>query len=367
MNKIFPITQSHIVKFPKKDLKGKYCVDPFITTNINSDGSVQLCPCSKWLPTVVGNIKQNTIEEILNSSLAHDIRQSIRDGTYEYCDATKCGTINNNRLLSIDEIPNNDAVDNLKSTYDRVFDPEVVEMPRQLTIAGDLICNLSCPSCRTKIISQDDEIKSNRAEIISWINQNIFSKQDPRPITIYLSLNGEVFASPLMLEFLETFPLDRYPLTEFKFQTNGLLIKKRWEKIRHLSKNIFNITISADSQDQEVYEKLRRNGKFSALKDNLEFVSQLKKELGFEFVLRMVLQKDNALEIESFYNFAMSYDVDIVEYQFLHQPPHIDNETYLELNVLNPQHPLHKKVVEDLRSLRDRYGSKVIIYHASII
>lgn len=367
--KIYPIKQLPTiteVKFTKKNLKDRYCLDPFITANIDLDGNVRLCSCSTWLPTIVGNIKDSTIDEILNNSTSHKIRQSIRDGTYEYCDETKCGIINNDRLLKIEDIPHDDAAEELKSTYDRVFDPAVVELPRQITLTGDLICNLSCPSCRTEVITESDEIKSERNKIIDVINQNLFSGRDSRWVTIYLSLGGEVFASPLMLNFLETFPVDRYPRAELKFQTNGLLIKKRWNKIAHLKKNVFNITITADSQDPATYEKLRRGGKYSTLLENLEFVSQLKKELGFEFVLRMVLQKDNALEIHKFFDFAMKYNVDIVEYQFLQNQGTFTDDEYRKLDTMNPDHELHNQVVSELRALRDLHGSKVAIYHGSI-
>ena len=366
--KVYPIKQVlniDEIKFPKKNLKDRYCLDPFITANVDLFGNVRLCSCSVWLPTAVGNINDSTIDEILNNEVSHKIRQSIRDGTYEYCDADKCGIINNDRLLKIEEIAQDDAVGELKSTYDRVFDPTVVELPRQITLTGDLICNLSCPSCRTEVITESVEIKAGRKEIISAINKNLFSGSDSRWVTIYLSLGGEVFASPLMLDFLENFPVNRYPRAELKFQTNGLLIKKRWDRISHLKKNIFNITITADSQDPDTYEKLRRGGKYSTLIENLEFVSQQKKDLGFEFVLRMIVQKDNALEIDKFFDFAMKYNVVIVEYQFL-QNQTFTKEEYLTLDVMRPDHELHDHVIATLRKLRDLHGSKVIIYHGSI-
>jgi MoaA/NifB/PqqE/SkfB family radical SAM enzyme len=341
-------------------------MDPFTTANVDLYGDVRLCSCSVWMPTTVGNIKENTIEEILNSELASDIRQSIRNGTYEYCNESTCGIINNNRLLEEKDIVRDDGNDNAKSTYDRVFDTEVVEPPRQITLSGDLICNLSCPSCRSSVITETDEEKHDRAGIISNINKNLFSGKDDRWVTIYLSLGGELFASPLMLDFIKDFPVDRYPKAEFKIQSNGLLIKKRWDRIKHLEKNIFNITITADSQDSDTYKKLRRGGQFSTLVENLEFLAQLKKELGFQLVLRMVLQKDNASEIEQFFNFAMKYEADSVEYQFLQNRGTFSDVEFRELNVLNPEHELHNQIVEDLRRLKSKYQSKVVIYHGSI-
>ena len=341
-------------------------MDPFTTVNLDLSGDVRLCSCSVWQPTVVGNIKENTIEEILHSELAHDIRQSIRNGTYEYCDQSTCGIINNNQLLKEQDIVRDDATETNKSTYDRVFDPEVVELPRQITLVGDLICNLSCPSCQTKVITESDEEQLDRGNIINKVNENLFCGKEDRWITIYLSLGGELFASPLMLDFIKNFPVDRYPKAEFKIQSNGLLIKKRWDRIKHLEKNIFSITITADSQDPDTYKKLRRGGQFSTLVENLEFLSHRKKDLGFQLVLRMILQKDNASEIEQFFNFAMKYEADSVEYQFLQNRGTFSDAEFLELDVLNPNHQLHDQIVTDLQRLKSNYQSKVEIYHGSI-
>lgn len=354
------------IKFKQKNLKNLYCLDPFTTVNIDINGNVRLCSCATWLPTIVGNINLNTIEEILNSELAHQIRQSIRNGTYEYCNENKCGTINNNRLLTVNEISKNDGIDNLQSTYSRVFDPTVVEMPRCITLEGDLICNLSCPSCRTSVISESDEKKNKKITVVNKVSENLFSSKDPRSITIYLSLAGELFASPMMLNFMEHFPIDRYPAVEFKIQTNGLLVKRRWNKITHLKQNIFNITVTADSQVPSTYEKLRRGGKFNDLLENLEFLKQQKQELGFEFVLRMVLQNDNALEIDDFFNFAMKYDIDIVEYQFIQNQGTFSPSEYDSVNVMNHNHPLRDIVITKLRNLRDKHQSKIAIYHNAI-
>jgi MoaA/NifB/PqqE/SkfB family radical SAM enzyme len=370
MNKIFSIvpndSYTKIVKFSKKQLNGQYCLDPFTTLNVDINGNVGLCSCSVWMPTVVGNIKTQSIDEILNSPLAHDIRNSIRNGTYEYCDHTRCGTIINNRLLTIDEIDQNDFTDISKSTRDSVVDQTVVNLPQQITLSGDLICNLSCPSCRTSIINETDEEKAGRADIVNNINNNVFGSSDSRPVTVYLSLGGELFASPLMLNFMKNFPIQRYPNVEFKIQSNGLLVKKRWNKIAHLENNIFNITITADSQNNIVYEKLRRGGKLSTLIENLEFVSELKQRLNFEFNMRIVLQKDNANEINDFFKFATKYNADFVEYQFLQNYGTFTNQEYQELNVLNPNHEFHHRVVTDLTALKSQHGEKIVLYHGFI-
>jgi len=155
---------------------------------------------------------------MLFSDLAQDIRQSIRNGTYEYCDETKCGIIINNKLLHESD---------LQGDYLRQYkDPTVVDFPRYFYIAGDKICNLSCPSCRTRVINPSDYLQSKNKNVMELLNQQVFSGTSPEVVSIYVSSEGEMMASPLTLKFLEDFPLDRYPRAEFWFQSNGLLLKK---------------------------------------------------------------------------------------------------------------------------------------------
>lgn len=363
---MFTIKPSREIKFKAKQLKGKYCLDPFMSISVDPDGNVGLCSCGFWQPTVIGNIKTHSLNELLHSPLAHRIRQSIRDGTYDYCDETRCGIIINDRLTTLDLIDDQDAIGNKISTRQRVLDPAAVEMPRYFYISGDFVCNLSCPSCRTKVISETEEEAAGRSQLIDLLNQQVFNDQDPRPITIYLSSNGDVFASPRLLAFLQNFAIDRYPCAEFNIQSNGLLFEKRWSKISHLSQNLFNIAITADSHISQTYAKLRRGGKLRDLERNLRFISDLKKTLDFHFSIRMVVQKDNASEIIDFYNWAQQFSVDDVEYMRI-----LDWKTYAasdfqEIDVLDPNHHLFEKTMASLRYLKSQYGSKIVSYHFSL-
>lgn len=367
MKTIFPIAEAKVVKFSPKKLQGKYCLDPFMSVAIDPDGNVGLCSCGWWHPTQIGNIKTHTIQQLLQSDLAHRIRQSVRDGSYDYCDDTRCGIIINDRLSTIDVIDDQDCLDSRASTRQRVLDPRLVEEPRFFYLSGDLTCNLSCPSCRTKVVTETDEEAAGRSHVIDLLNSQVFNGTDPRPITIYLSNSGEIFASPRLLTFMENFALDRYPKAEFNLQSNGLLFQKRWPRISHLSENIFNVAITADSHLPDVYAKLRRGGRLSDLEKNLRFIADLKKTLGFHFSLRMVVQKDNADHIESFFDWAQNFQVDDVEYMRL-----MDWRTYTpahfkSIDVLDPDHALYGSTMESLSRLKKQHANRVVSWHFAIL
>lgn len=364
MPRIFPIAQ--VKTFGKKDYSGMICLDPFMGISIRATGEVGLCSCRYWNPTVIGNIQDFTIQDLLNSDVAHRVRESMRDGTYEYCDHTRCGVIINNRLTPLEQIDKTDGYEGRPSTWDRVTRPDIVDIPRYIYIEGDHICNLSCPSCRTRVITEDDETQKSYSQVMQAIKKNLLNGSDPRPITIYVSSGGDMFASPMIMEFLEDFPLDRYPRVEFNFQTNGLLFQRRWSRIQHLENNIFNVAITVDSQDAGTYERLRRGGKFRDICDNLEFVSKLKERLGFHLSIRMVVQRDNADEIEKFYDFARGYGADDVEYMRIADWKTYSTSEFQDIDVLDPTHARYTEMSERFRELKRQHGDRIVFYHFSV-
>ena len=96
---------SHYHKFPNKNLAGKYCLAPFIQVAIDIHGDVRLCGCESWLPTIIGNIFRSNIVEILSGTPAQTIRQSIINGSFEYCNENTCGIIRHGHLNEIDTLP----------------------------------------------------------------------------------------------------------------------------------------------------------------------------------------------------------------------------------------------------------------------
>jgi MoaA/NifB/PqqE/SkfB family radical SAM enzyme len=342
MNKIIDIQTTSVKFFPKKN-STQYCIEPYETISIDGNGRVYMCGCSGWLPTSVGNLFTNSIEDILNSELAHKIRNSIKTGSYIYCDGSKCGLLNNDQLLEYS---------NLTPFRKQMVDTGAYSV-KSYYISGDRTCNLSCPSCRREVVNLSDEQKQSNANYLLKLLpaiENSFANTDRRT-SVQLSTSGEFLASPLLLEFLEKFPVNDN--VEFWFQSNGLLFLKRWDRIKHLRHNIRNITITADSCVPDVYEQLRRGGKFGDLVNNLKFIQELKAEFGFRFYLRMVVQKANCGELHEFYAWAKTFDVDVVDYTKMHNWV-MTTEEYRDANVLDAGHPLYADTVATLRELKTR-------------
>lgn len=319
-----------LVRFDKKSLLGKICLSPFVSAEIDFFGNVRLCSCAAWMPSVVGNILEDSLINIVNNTLSRQIKQSIINGDYEFCNENTCGVINGNQLNDINSVR-----------------PIITgsQLPREITLAGDLTCNLSCPSCRTKVISTASEDLEYMIHVGNVLAQNLFSTPSDRETNIMLSTSGEVFASPMMLSFINAINMHDFPGVSLTIQTNGLLSKSRWSRLNNVP--VKKVVVTIDSATKPVYEKLRRGGAWKDLLDNLDFLQEKKKETGMKLHTRMVVQNDNYHEMLSFYQLSKQYSADVVEYGRILPWGHLqDPDEFLLLDVANPKNINHSAFLQ---------------------
>lgn len=295
------------------------------------------------MPTTIGNIFQSTIGELLGSPLAQDIRKSIIDGNYKYCNEQSCGIITHNKLLEKQNFPAHAR--HLLDNHSEFI------MPNEIFIAGDFTCNLSCPSCRNQVIKNSPE-EVARLELLGIkIKNNLFGVPTDRAITMTLSTSGELFASPMLLRFLSEIDQNNFPNLSLNIQTNGLLAQKNWHKLTGLEKKIKKITVSIDAATKPTYERLRRGGQWEDLQNAMQFFQKVKKEIGCQLVTRMVVQRDNFVEIPAFYDFSKSYQADLIEYTKVLNWGTWTPQDFLQIDVAHVEHPEFINLASILKSI----------------
>lgn len=345
---VIPIQRQHTITFSEKTLKGNYCLSPFVMIEVGLNGDVRLCGCNSWMPTIVGNLTTNTLTDILSSGLAKQIRQSIIDGTYQYCDEKYCGVMANHELNDYDSLP-----DNIKPLIE---DSNAFEMPHWISIQGDNVCNLSCPSCRTSIIKPSPKDIARREQLGKIIADNLFSTASDKKIVVHVSGSGEVFASPLLMNLLASISLEKFPNFELCLQSNALMAEKNWHRISHLESSIQHIVVSIDAATAQTYKIVRRGGTWSQLTSAMKFLQNKKSQLGFEFRTRMVVQNTNINEISEFYQFSKSYGVDRIEYSKITDWKTWSKEEFDQHNVFDCQHKNYHKVQDEIAKVKDLPG-----------
>jgi MoaA/NifB/PqqE/SkfB family radical SAM enzyme len=315
---------------PIKKFPGKYCLSPFVMIEVTLNGDVRMCGCGAWMSTTVGNLTKSTLQEILGSKLAQKIRQSIVDGSYVYCNEKFCGVITNNGLNDIDTVP-----PNIRALFD---DVSKFEMPHHISFQGDETCNLSCPSCRTRIKKTPPEQQQAQRQIGKIISDNLFSEASDRKIRLEVSGTGEVFASPMLMNFINSIDPSKFPNLELAIGTNGLMCEQNWHQLKSMQSAVKKITVSIDAAQPGTYEKIRRGGTWPQILQAMKFLQNKKHQQGFALHTRMIVQQQNYLEIEQFYQLCQQLDVDMVEYSRLQNWSTWSGAEFQSHDVFNPAH-----------------------------
>ena len=343
-NQVIPIIPIVNKRFSTKNLKGSYCLSPFINIHITTKGDVFLCPCPGWGDTRIGNILTETLDQMLSSLQAQSIRQSIIDGTYNYCNENQCALLINNSLNTKQTLPDNVAW--------QLEDATRYNMPYEIVFTGDITCNLSCPSCRTQVIKVNDKDIINQESIGQLVFQNVFSNPTDTYIHLVAGGAGELFASPMLQSFLSQLTVQDFPNLSLSLHSNGLLAEKKWNRVEHLESNIKNITISVDAARPDTYEQVRRGGKWIDMLTALKFFQNKKQVLDFKFNARMIVQQTNYQEMIEFYHLCKSYNVDRIEYSRLVNWKTWTNDEFIMHDVLDQNHPKRSHALELIAELK---------------
>jgi hypothetical protein len=326
-------------KFAGEDngyLRRFVCPLPFERFDIGPNGDVKVC-CGEWLPMSIGNFLDQSVPEILNSPAAQRIRQSVVDGSYKYCSHLDCGTMSQDALPTRDELA-------VSSTRNAVAEENyILDGIHEIGFVFDQTCNLSCPSCRTHLIS---EKMSESVEKARAVEEKLLPLL---PTTRILQINpaGELFSSKPSRKLLELINDERCPDLKINIISNGTLFSRdEWNKFPGIHNKVQSVRISIDAACKETFEKLRRLGKYDVLVRNMRFLRELRDtgvvpQLKFSFTYQL----DNFREMRAFVDFCEEMHADFAIFERLQNRVFPDVE-YRQKAVHHMEHPLYSEFIE---------------------
>jgi len=323
-----------------KDLGLKtFCPRPFDTVLIDKQGSCYLCECTSWLPQSAGNLHIQSLENIVNSTTAAELQNSIADGSYRYCNDKNCSYFL--------------AKETQHSHFKNVLP---IKQIKNIRLAIDDSCNLSCPSCRTHQIFERDKFQLRKKykladSIIEYV------RSQSHQINIHVGSDGDPFASLVYRYFVKG--IKDLPNVRFSIQTNGLLIKKMYYRHTELFEKLDVLNISIDGATKETYETLRRGGSYEKIIENLEFIKNLNKK--FMTRMHVVVQEKNFKEMFGFIELAKNYKIDRIIFNRIENWN--TNSTFDQNNIFSKNHQRHEevdKIIKKIMSVRKDYPKKFI-------
>lgn len=336
------------------DYQGKFdsfiCPNPFVYAEIQKDGNITTC-C--YLTHKFGTLKEQSISDIWNNDDLQELRRSVIEGDYSYCDARKCASMQ--RVLQSENktfqyqipyelIKKEDAIE----LIEKFATKEEFSAPQIISLEDDPSCNLSCPSCRQSlnILSTGESKKTHELQI------SLLDSMGTELQELWLCGAGDPLAAPSYRDLLSQYDFNKLPNVKIRLDSNGVLFNEHaWETVlKNVQDKIDLIAISVDATTKESYGLIRRGGNFETLMKNLQFISSLRQN-GFKFVyiIRMIVQKNNFEQMQDFVRLGISLNVDSVVFSVIQNWGTFSHEEYLQNAVHLAGHEDHKHLCTILK------------------
>jgi wyosine [tRNA(Phe)-imidazoG37] synthetase (radical SAM superfamily) len=335
----------------KVDLNKYVCLTPFRTIEVHKESSYLCCPT--WLPKVIEH-NGRSIEKVWNSNESKEIRKSVFEGSYKYCDSNHCPYLS--ALLkgdSTDQIGPLTLRDNFKKNIENYNEEtgEIAIGPGVVQFTFDTTCNYKCPSCRIDVMTASGE-EIRRIKLTIDEIEMTYSKDIE---VLYITGSGDPFVSVSFRNFLRNFNPEKYPsLKKIHLHTNASMWdKEMWESMPNIHPYVKGCEISIDAASKNTYENVTRiNGKWENLIENLNFISTIKT---IEFVrTSFVVQSGNYLEMIDFIKLIDKIfpKKGIIFFNKITNWGTFTEGEYTIRKIWDPLHPEHENFLKEFRKIR---------------
>ena len=315
-------------------LKGRFCSVPFEKLALSNDGA-RLC-CPSYVPTVVGDPKTQTLDEIWNSPAAIEIRRSIVDGDYRYC-LDLCPAIVQDVLPRVETLPPR----RLRGRGGGGEGPDAHRPQAPGAAARPLVQPL------LPVLPRDHH-RRHRAGA-GGVPGHPRPRHPPRvpSLRILEFAGGEILASAHLKNVALSIDKEAAPDLRVAIMSNGTLFdREAWEQLRNIHGIVKLVYVSLDAAAADSFQELRRGGIWPETLANVEFLSTLRRDgLIEEFGITFVVQQRNYREMRAFAELGLRLGCDRVMFHEL-----VDFGTYAEggyavRNVCDPAHPEHQQLL----------------------
>lgn len=339
---------------PKERL---FCSQPFLRYEILGGGADrgEVFPCCQsWLTKSFGNMADKPVADVWNGRDAQELRRSILDNSFRYCRGDVC--------------PYLQRVDGPVQRIEDVTDERLLEIirdemtvlpfgPSDIICCFDQSCNLSCPTCRSRLI-----METQHADAIVDIQQRLETEALGDAKLLYITGSGDPFGSPFFRRWLQTMKPAAMPNLEcIHLHTNGLLWTERaWEAIPAGTRALVRAaTISVDAATPETYAENRRGGDFATLLDRLAFIADLRRNGPLDYLeIHMTVQVNNFREMPEFVELGRTHACDRVSFHQLLDWGSFPPEEFARRAIQRPNHPEHGALLDMLAD--DRLGDPLV-------
>ena len=306
-----------------------FCEQPFKYFEINDSGEVKVC-CDKWCNNFsIGNIFDSDFEEIFNGEKLQELIMQFTSQKFNICNLDICPSY---EFLK-------------KEDYEYKFEKYAKITQKTIRLNYDSNCNLNCIFCGNQKLRQEPEkyLQINKFiyKILPYLNEQGW----------IISLNGvgEVFTSKCHLELIKHI-VSNYPNIKFSLITNGILFTEKMIQTLNIEDRLETVEVSVHAYNEKTYKCLVKNGNFKILKNNLRYISRLKKDGKIKnFYMNFVVTSVNYKEMSKFIDWAKSLNAFVMFLPLL-AINDISSDVYNQLNITSPKHPQYNDFVAKMQN-----------------
>jgi len=290
-----------------------YCAAPWRGLHINPRGDVKTCCAGD--PNMLGNLNEQTIEQILHGNTMQEIRQSIRDGKpHAYC----YNCVQAERYGRSERNWHNDV----SPEFDPTTATDTDHVPVLIDVRWNTTCNLSCNYCAEACSSKWASLKGIPVksgarpyyeQVCDYLEQH---KDNIREVAL---VGGEPLLLPENERLLDVIPEDCI-VTLITNVSTPIQKNKIFDKLAKRKK--VGWSLSFDNIDSK-FEYVRYGGSWPLLVHNLDRIQELMKEQGHWGGIHAVYNIYNATRLLEFTEFARNRGLTI-HWQSLYQPECLD-------------------------------------------
>lgn len=289
--------------------KETFCGKPFSGLFLSPDGGIKYC-CA--LNENLGNINEQTIDEILNNDLSKDIREKILNN--EWHDACRYCKNVEDRGGESERITTLDKMEDFKDSNYKL---------EQIDLRWSNTCNLSCTYCNSMFSSKwaaifNEKINQNKSNTEESLIQYIIDNNET--LSTVLLLGGEPLLQKQNEKLISNINCDITILTNLSVVLNDNKIYNNLIEKDNVKWNVSFETIG------DKFEYVRRGADWNVFKSNLyELFNRTGRKIGAQPVYCLY----SALNLSEYYDFINECGFfDNVFWQVLNHPKNLDIFNY---------------------------------------
>lgn len=291
-----------------------FCAAPWRGLHINPRGDVKTCCAGD--PNMLGNLNNNSIEEILNSESMQEIRKSVASGqAHSYCkncvQAERFGADSERQWHN-----------NVNPGFDYATAGTKYHYPVIVDVRWNTTCNLSCNYCGESCSSKWASIKKIpfKSGTRPYYDQVCdFIEQHHDHIHEVALVGGEPLLLPENNRLLDVIPSNAI-VTLITNLSVDLHSNKIFQKLAQRQR--VGWSMSFDNIGQRL-EYVRHGANWAQIQENLKTIKGLMKTQGHWGGIHAVYNIYNATRICEFRQFVQDAETTVV-WQNLFQPAHLD-------------------------------------------